>query len=75
VSVIERKAASRNDAMDMRMNAEFLTPGMQHAEETEFCTEMSWIASDFQKCFRAGAKQEIVDDLLVLQHQWRQLVG
>src|SRR5258708_27343429 len=30
---------------------------------------MLGIACDFQKGFRAGAKQEIVDDLLVLQHQ------
>ena len=31
------------------------------------------IASDFEKSFRTGTEQEIVDDLLVLQHQWRQL--
>jgi hypothetical protein len=43
---------------------------MQYAEEADFCTEMLGIASDFQKGFRTGAKQKIVDDLLVLQHQW-----
>jgi len=48
---------------------------MQHTEETNLCTEVSGIASDFEKCFRAGAKQEIVEDLLVLQDQWRQPVG
>ena len=56
--------------MDMRMKLEFLTPGVQHAEETNFCAEMTGIASNFEKGFRTGAEQEIVDDLLVLQSQW-----
>ena len=61
--------------MDMRMKFEFLIPGVQHAEETNLCTEMFGIASDFEKSFRTGTKQEIVDDLLVLQNQWGQLAG
>src|SRR5262249_42357168 len=65
----------RNDAMDMRMSVELLAPGMQHTEETNFCTEVSRITGNFLKCFRTGAKQEIVEDLLVLQNQWCQPVG
>jgi hypothetical protein len=42
--------------MDMRMNAELLAPGVQHAEETNFRTEVSRIASDFLKCFGTDAK-------------------
>jgi len=42
---------------------------VQHAEEADFRAEMLGIACDFHKGFRAGAKQEVVDDLLVLQHQ------
>src|SRR5260370_18313495 len=61
--------------MDMRVNVELLTPGVQHTEETNFRAEASRIASDFEKCFRAGAKQEIVEDRLVLQDKWRQPVG
>jgi hypothetical protein len=57
--------------MDMRVKFEFLTPGMQHAEETDFCAEMLWITRNLEKRFRSGAKQEIVDDLFVLQCQWR----
>ena len=45
--------------------------GMQHAEETDFCAEMFWITRNLEKRFRTGAKQEIVDDLFVLQRQWR----
>ena len=73
MGVIERQAAGGNDAMNMRVNVEFLTPGVQDAEEADFCTEMLGIARDFQEAFRTGAKQEIVDDLLVLQNQRGQM--
>jgi hypothetical protein len=36
---------------------------------------VSRIASDFEKGFGTGAEQEIVEDLLVLQDQWRQAAG
>jgi hypothetical protein len=61
--------------MDVGMNVELLTPSVQHSEEADLCAEVSGIASDFLKCFGTGAKQEMVEDLLVLQDQWRQPVG
>ena len=73
--VIGREAAGRNDTMDMRMNCEFLAPGMQHTEEANLCAEVSRIASHFEKGFRTGAEQKIVEDLLILQNQWRQAAG
>ena len=54
----------------MRVHFEFLTPSVQHAEETNFRTEVSRIARDLLKCFGTGAKQEVVEDILVLQNQW-----
>src|SRR5713226_6780177 len=59
--------------MDMGMKPELLTPGMQHGEEAQFRAEVSRIASDFEKSFRTGAEQQIVDDFLVLQSQWSEL--
>ena len=47
------------------MNSELLTPGMQHTEEADLGAEKSRIAGHFEKGLRAGAEQEIVDDLLV----------
>ncbi len=75
VSVIGRESAGGNDAMNMRVSFELLTPGVQHTEEADFGTEMLGIASDFQKGFRTAAKQEIIEDLLVLQHQRGQMTG
>src|ERR1700726_3708762 len=59
--------------MDMGMEPELLIPSMQHGEEANFRAEVSRIASDFEKCFRTGAEQQIVDDFLVLQSQCREL--
>ena len=59
--------------MDMGMESKLLTPGMQHGEETKVRAEVSRIASDFEKCFRTGAEQQIVDDFLILQGQCREL--
>ena len=65
--VIERQAAGGNHAMDMRVKFELLIPSVQYAEEADLCAEMFGIASDFEKGFRTGTKQKIVDDLFVLQ--------
>src|SRR5260370_42661405 len=46
---------------------------MQHAEEADLRAEMLRIVSDFEKGFRTAAKQEIVNDLLVLQGQRSQM--
>jgi len=48
---------------------------VQHGEEANLRAEMPGIAGNFEKCFRSGAKQKVVDDLLVLQDQWRQPAG
>jgi hypothetical protein len=52
----------------VRVQFEFLTPAVQHAEEADFRAEMLGIACDFQKGFRAGAKQEVVENSCAKPH-------
>src|ERR1700693_2035969 len=59
--------------MDMGMEAELLISSVKHGDEANFRAELSRIASDFEKCFRTGTEQQIVDDFLVLQSQWSKL--
>ena len=49
------------------MEPEFLIPGVQHTEEADLGAKMFPVAGDFEKGFRTGAKQNIIDDFLVLQ--------
>jgi hypothetical protein len=67
---IGRKSTGRHHAMHMWVKFEFLTPGVQHAEEANFCAKMFGIAGDFEKCFCTGAEQKIVNDLFILKSQW-----
>src|SRR6266481_7420995 len=73
--VIERETSGGHHRMNVGMKPDLLVPGVQHTEKTNLCTEVSGIASDFEKSFRAGTKQEIVDHLFVLQHHRGQVVG
>src|SRR5215470_14140458 len=65
-SVIERQPAGRHHAMNMGMEAKPLVPGMQHAEETDLCTQVSRIASHLEKGFCTGTEQQVVEDLFIL---------
>jgi hypothetical protein len=67
---IGRQTTGWDDAMDVRVKTKFLAPGVENTAEANRSAEMFGIASDFQKGFRAGAKQKIVDELFVLQSQW-----
>src|SRR6266436_6302505 len=71
--VIARQSTGWHHAMNMWVGREFLTPGMQNTEEADFCTEVFGIAGHFEESFCTGAKQETVDDLLVLQDQRGQM--
>ena len=46
----------------------------KHTQEADFRTQMHGVASDLQQSCGAGAKQQVVGDLLVLQSQPRKLV-
>jgi hypothetical protein len=59
----------------VRVQFELLAPGMQHTEEADLCAEVSRVARHFEEGFRTDTKQKIVEDLLVLQDQWRQATG
>jgi hypothetical protein len=49
-----------------------LIPGMEHAEETDLGPKVSRIASDLEQRCGTGAKQQAIDQPLVLKRQRRQ---
>ena len=56
----------------MRVELQALIPRVQHTEETDLGSEMARIAGDLQQRLSAGAKQQVEDDLLVLECYRRQ---
>ena len=54
---------------------EFLIPGVKHTERADLGAEMFGISGNFHQGFGTTAEQETVDNGLILQGQWGQLVG
>jgi hypothetical protein len=73
--VVTGEAAGGHDAMDMWMMLQLLIPAVEDAKETDLGPEAFGIRSDFDQCLGTGAEEQAVDDLLVLQGQWSQLMG
>ena len=70
--MIRGQAAGRQNTMDMRVKLQSLVPGVQHAEEADLRSQMARIAGYLEQRLRAGMKQQVENDLLVLQSQRRQ---
>lgn len=58
----------------MRMMLQLLIPGMQHAEETDFRSEVPGICGDLDQSLGAGTEEQSIDHLLVLKCQRCQLM-
>ncbi len=54
---IDRKTSSRNDAVDMRMMLQVLSPGVQDAEQTDVSSKVLRVASHFEQRCATGAKE------------------
>ena len=65
--MIRSETAGGNDAVDMRMKLQALSPTVEHAEEADLGSEMPWIASDFKQGLSARMKEQVEDEPLVLQ--------
>ena len=55
--------------MYVGMNLEVLTPGMEHTEKTDVRSQMLRIAGHFEHRRCAGAKEQIVQQPLVLEDE------
>ena len=59
--------------MNVRMNLEFLIPGMQDTEETDLSAEMLRVACDFEQRLGTGLEQQGINFAFVLQGKRRKL--
>jgi hypothetical protein len=58
----------------MGMMLQVLSPGMQNAEQSDVGTQMLRVASDLEERRGTGAKEQVVEQPLVLQHECRELM-
>ena len=64
---VESQAAGGNDVVNMGMMLEVLSPGMEHAEESDVGSKVLGIASQFEHGRGTSAVEQIVDQPLVLE--------
>jgi len=64
---IGSKAAGGNDVVDVGMMLKVLSPGMEHAEESDVGSQVLRIAGQFEHRRGAGLVEQIVEQPLVLQ--------
>lgn len=65
--LLGRLYPDHKSAMDMRMKQQPLIPSVQYAEESDLCPEVPRIGGHFEQRLCTCTKQEVEDDLLVLQ--------
>src|ERR1019366_10196668 len=63
---VESEAASGNDVVYV---FEVLSPGMEHAEESDVSSQVLGIACEFEQRSGAGTEEQIVEQSLVLEDQ------
>ena len=73
--LIRGQPAGRHDTVDVGMELEVLTPGMQDAEETDPCAESFRIGSNLDQRIGHAAKQQGIECGRVLEEEWMELVG
>lgn len=67
--VIRAETAPGNDVVDVRMEEQVLTPGMQDAEETGVSAKMPCVATDGGEHIHADPEQQIVKQALIVKDQ------
>ena len=72
--VIERKTSGWNQAVEMRMEQQVLTPTVEDGKETDLCAEMFGVGGDLKQSLGRGVEQQVVEDLLVDQGKMCQMM-
>jgi len=67
---LEREASRRDDAVEVRVVEQILAPGMEDRKKSNLCSQVTRIAGYLLQSLRTGAEQQIIEDLLVLQHEF-----
>jgi len=68
------ETTSGHDVVNVWMMLQVLSPSMEHAKESDLCSQMLRIAGEFQQCGGTGSEEQIVKQSLVLQSESREFL-
>jgi hypothetical protein len=69
------ETAGGNDAVEMRMQSQVLSPGVQNAQEADLGSEVLRVGRNFEHGLSAGAEEQIVEQPWIALTERVQLVG
>jgi hypothetical protein len=69
------ETAGRNDAVEMRMQSQVLSPSVENAEEADLGSEVLGVGRYFEHGLSAGAEEQIVEQPWMALTERVQLVG
>jgi hypothetical protein len=69
------ETAGGNDAVEMRMQSEVLSPGVENAEEADLSSEVLGVGRNFEHGLSTGAEEQIVEQPRIALTERVQLVG
>jgi hypothetical protein len=72
--VVGGETTSGHDVVNVWMMLQVLSPSMEHAKESDLCSQMLRIAGELQQCGGTGSEEQIVKQSLVLQSESREFV-
>ena len=73
--MIRREPTRGNDTVNVGMEEQVLSPGVQDRDHTDLSSQVFRIGCDFQQGLRAGGEQQIVKQARVFQGQHIEFVG
>jgi hypothetical protein len=75
MTMVRREPARGNHTVNVGMQEQVLTPGMQDAGDTDLSSQVFGIGCDFQQGLCAGGEQQIVKQTWVFQGEHIEFVG
>ena len=72
---VERDSSAGHDAVEVRVMMQVLPPTVEHCQEADPSAEVFPIGRNLQKSFGSRTEQQVINDSLILQCQWCQLLG
>src|ERR1039457_4579841 len=73
--MVRRESARGNGAVNVGMQEQVLSPGMQDADHADLSAQVFAIDGDLEQSLSAGGEQQVVEQTRVLQGQHVEFVG
>jgi hypothetical protein len=59
--VVKRESAGGNDAVNVGMQEQVLSPGVECADDADFSSQVFGIGGDFEQGLSTGGEQQVVE--------------